>query len=99
MEPVKALEAADSLDKKLNLKALGPLGTILALILTILPSSYFVTERLAKLDNQLVRLNERLDRLADDRWTYVDQRLWSMELRNLNPDLNVPTAVRESRDH
>lgn len=62
---------------------------------TLVPISFIIIVILAVrwLDSRFKRIEFALKTNMQNRWTSVDQRLWALELSNLNKDLKIPAYV------
>lgn len=81
-----------------------PLGAVVAIVLSLVTGTWYVSQRWAILETtlrlmdtrflaieaQLSDIKAQLNQGSDDRWRRVDMRSWGERLGELNPDLKIP---------
>lgn len=66
----------------------------IALLLAVVSAAVWINRSLDKLDFRMTKMEEHQSR--PDPWTGNDQFRWSIELKKLNPHLDVPEPKHKS---
>jgi len=75
--------------------SLIPAGVAVALVLAAISFHTWLTSCFGELNKSLTEISHRLDSLENgvkSSWSAQDMKVWEMEMRQRNPNLNVPDA-------
>ena len=81
-------------------QTLMPLGAVIAIVLALWRGSAMLDDRFSQLAASDRTIAEQLTLIKyslNDRWSAVDQRLWTQNLQIKNPTLVVPEVVSSAR--
>lgn len=70
----------------LNPETLVPIGVAASIVVAVVAVIWRVATRLTRIDTRL----EGIETSLREHWTRADQLSWVMDLREKNPDLEVP---------